>query len=143
MSLIANLQKSVPTDDCRLWTGGRSSAGYGLVGFEGSARYAHGLAYELHHPMELMPAGLVHSCGEKLCTNPAHLAPTETRTPIEERDKLVRLPDAAVYAIYYDPRKQKDIAAEYAIRPVMVRRIKHRKAWKHIVIESLPDEGRQ
>ena len=48
-----------------------------------------------------------------------------------------KLTDAQVLAIYEDVRFPKDIAFDYPVSEGMVRRIKKRKAWNHI----LPDNG--
>lgn len=123
-----------------MWTGARSSAGYGVTTLDGRLRYAHGVAYEMAHLLEEMPAGLRHTCGNRLCTNPAHLEATSFPVQEAEKDSLVRLPDIAVVAIYLDDRKQKDIAADYCCKPLIVRRIKHRKYWRHLPLEGIDNE---
>lgn len=62
-------------DDCWLWTGARSSAGYGQFWIDSRLEYAHRVAYELM--VELIPEGLVidHLCRVRNCINPKHLEP--------------------------------------------------------------------
>ena len=63
------------TETCWLWTGAKSSAGYGQISDRGRALYAHRLAYEwLVTPI---PEGLVidHLCRVRHCVNPDHLEP--------------------------------------------------------------------
>lgn len=62
-------------DGCWIWTGGRSTSGYGKVslGRRGSSGYAHRVMYELI--VEPIPDGwcIDHLCRNKLCVNPSHL----------------------------------------------------------------------
>lgn len=58
---------------CWIWTGGKTSAGYGLTRFDGKQRYLHRIAYTLC--VEEIPAGLHidHRCRVVDCCNPDHL----------------------------------------------------------------------
>lgn len=68
------MAKVEKTDGCWLWTGGKSSAGYGTFNM-GDDRYdyAHRISYRLH--VGPIPQGLVldHLCSNPACVNPAHL----------------------------------------------------------------------
>lgn len=61
-------------DECWLWQAGTGGRGYGQFHFDGRATTAHRVAYLLE--VGEIPSGmdLHHSCEEKLCCNPAHLA---------------------------------------------------------------------
>jgi hypothetical protein len=60
---------------CWEWTAGKTGHGYGNVSFDGKARVAHRVSYELL--VGAVPKGLEldHLCRNKACVNPAHLEP--------------------------------------------------------------------
>lgn len=60
---------------CWLWTGHRTSGGYGGVALSGRSLRAHRVAYELL--VGPIPEGLQldHLCRVRLCVNPDHLEP--------------------------------------------------------------------
>lgn len=64
-------------DDCWLWTGACSAAGYGQLGAGGrggTILYAHRISAEIH--LGPIPDGLhvLHRCDTPACVNPAHLS---------------------------------------------------------------------
>jgi hypothetical protein len=61
--------------ECWLWTGSKTTAGYGNLCIQRKWWYAHRLAYEL--VVGAIPPGLVldHLCRVRHCANPAHLEP--------------------------------------------------------------------
>jgi hypothetical protein len=67
------------TDGCWLWTGSRTSAGYGNLCIARTWHYAHRLAY--HLTVGPIPEGMVldHLCRIRHCCNPAHLEPVTNR----------------------------------------------------------------
>lgn len=71
--------KVVKTEDCWLWTGSRTTKGYGHLLVDGRFTQAHRLAYELE--VGPIASGLVidHLCRVRHCVNPAHLEPVTNR----------------------------------------------------------------
>lgn len=63
------------TSNCRIWTGARTTAGYGSLRHDGRTVYAHRLAYETE--VGPVPDGmeLDHLCRNRACYNPEHLEP--------------------------------------------------------------------
>jgi len=69
-------EKVDKADDCWLWVGGKSSAGYGTFNLgDQKYDYAHRVAYRLM--VGSIPEGLVldHLCRVRHCCNPNHLEP--------------------------------------------------------------------
>lgn len=67
-------RRVVKTPTCWLWTGSRISSGYGNIGLPNrGVAYVHRASYELH--IGPIPEGheIHHTCGNKVCVNPAHL----------------------------------------------------------------------
>jgi hypothetical protein len=65
-------------DDCWIWEGAKTTAGYGNLRVEGKVRYTHRLAYEEF--VGPIPDGLHldHLCRNVSCCNPDHLDPVSS-----------------------------------------------------------------
>lgn len=71
--LIRVLSRLVDDGDCRIWTGARSTNGYGEIMIDERPRPVHRIVYErLVGPI---PAGMYvcHHCDNRVCCHPAHL----------------------------------------------------------------------
>lgn len=68
--------------DCWVWTGAKSSAGYGQVRIDGKLHYTHRLTWE--SLVGSIPDGkeIDHLCRNRACCNPDHLEPVDRRTNI-------------------------------------------------------------
>jgi len=66
-------------DDCQIWTGSRTTSGYGLFWFDGNCVLAHRYGYQRY--VRDIPRGmhLMHSCENRLCVNPDHVALRKTK----------------------------------------------------------------
>jgi hypothetical protein len=58
---------------CWEWQGTRNEHGYGGVSVEGKWRKAHQVAWELTHGERPPGVGVLHTCDNPPCVNPAHL----------------------------------------------------------------------
>lgn len=136
------------TDDCWVWTAGRTPKGYGA--FYPHRRHqvaAHRWAYE--HFVGPIPDGMyvLHSCDNPPCVNPDHLSVGTQRDNIQqciERGRLTRanqkgaanprarLTDDDVRAIRDDPRTATAIASDYDMGLTAISRIKRRQSWAHV-----------
>jgi hypothetical protein len=60
-------------DGCWLWTGGRTTAGYGLLHDRGKPLYAHRLSWEVHRGAIPPNTEVCHTCDTPACIRPEHL----------------------------------------------------------------------
>ncbi|MFJ7023199.1 HNH endonuclease signature motif containing protein [Streptomyces sp. NPDC101117] len=77
------------TDTCWLWTGAKTSRGYGQFTTGGRTGMAHRWAYEDRNGP--IPGGLPldHLCRTPSCVNPAHLQPVTQRVNILRGESVV------------------------------------------------------
>lgn len=131
-------------DECWLWQGGVSSAGYGQFDKHGRKVGAHVVAYEALHGT--LPRGRVvrHKCDTPLCCNPAHLISGTHKDNADDRDKRGRyvplhgdangrttVNRATVIAIFLAVKQghsQAAVARAYQVKPSLVYDIVHRRA---------------
>jgi len=88
-------------NDCVLWTGAVKADGYGKRKVGGVDYLAHRYAYE--QAVGPIPSGmqLHHTCGERLCLNPAHMRPITVaeHAALHRRMEGLRLTDSEVAQI--------------------------------------------
>jgi hypothetical protein len=60
-------------NECWLWTGAKSSKGYGRFKVKGKLLAPHRIIYTLFNKNELMDLFVCHSCDNPPCCNPSHL----------------------------------------------------------------------
>lgn len=67
----SRVQKS---DGCWLWTGTKTTCGYGRIYIDGELRMAHRISWSIDNDREV-PEGLLvlHTCDVKSCVRPEHL----------------------------------------------------------------------
>lgn len=135
---------SYEDDNCLIWPFGRAANGYGQLGFEGRASFAHRAMCCLSHgPPPTPKHHAAHSCGRgKLgCVNPKHIS---WKTAVEnEADKIAhgtivrgnrhaasKLSEADVLAIRASVGVwQKDLAQQFGVNQVTISKILARKVW--------------
>jgi hypothetical protein len=143
---------------CWLWHGGKGGGGYGrfrLGGKRDGQIGPHIFSYRIHKGE--IPDGLfvLHECDNPACVNPAHLSlGTQKKNISDCRDRrrlkghfqngpdvrrrkgsahpVSKLTEAQIPAIRADGRANKLIAAEYGVDDALIKRIKDRRAWKHV-----------
>lgn len=133
-------------DECLVWPFGLHSTGYGQVRWKGQSTTASRvMCLMAHGPSPEGKPEVAHSCGNKLCVNPAHLRHaswTENsadkidhgRENFGERNGQAKLTVEKVrqiIALYQAGQKsQRQIAKMYGVRDTAISRIITGKRWK-------------
>jgi hypothetical protein len=86
---------------CWLWTGAKTSKGYGLLKIDKLNWRAHRVAYFLKH--DVMPPLLDHICQNRLCVNPEHLRAVSNRENVLAGSGLPALNAAKTHCKYGHP----------------------------------------
>jgi len=124
-------------DGCWEWTGARTADGYGVLLVDGSARYAHRLAWGLAHPAEAEDRRPVrHTCGNRGCVNDTHLFLGE----MDGASKLDEYLVAVIRERCAAGESQSRVARAYGVSPSMVSRIVAGTRWAWTVGLDLRDE---
>lgn len=134
--------KVVKTDCCWIWTGGRFQNGYGKITIDGKQQRAHRVAFEMEFGPLPEDALLEHTCGNRLCVNPAHLRIGGTRRvrvydPSRiNRSRVAKLSEDEVKDIRRQYAEhtmtQRDLATTYGVSLATVQSIIYRRSWKHV-----------
>jgi hypothetical protein len=149
---IANFWRKVSIageDECWLWLGGKSDAGYGRFCIRPKWFGSHQIAL-LITGVERPPGyNALHSCDNRLCCNPKHLrwgTLLENAKEMKARNRNVvkrgennnnaKLSEDDVRAIRCDTRAQTIIAKAYGVSQVSVSKIKRRLTW--IYVDDIP-----
>ena len=140
-----NVDRSGGPKSCWPWLGKRNRHGYGLTKF---AQLAHRIAWELARDARVpLGLGVLHSCDNPPCCNPAHLRPgtqkdngidasLRFRVPFGERNAAARLNDEKVREIRRrlgtGREFHREIAADFGVDRNTVSRIARGEAWRHV-----------
>lgn len=115
-------------DECWIWTGARTKAGYGQVYVKpGGREYVHRVAYKLW--IGPLPDDLQidhvksRGCVSRLCVNPRHLEPVTNATN-SRRGARSKLTDADVRAIRRAQGSLRAIGREFGVSHCTVLRVK-------------------
>ena len=136
--------KKASTDQCWIWVGGHTKAGYGVLRARGTQMYAHRVSYAIASGEAIpVPQTLVrHSCHTPTCVNPAHLSLGSKRSNwIDSRHTTYaaysgKLCDDDVREIrhrYDTGETQTSIAGDYPISISAISRICRRETWAYVV----------
>lgn len=131
---------------CLLWPFTKTGSGYGWLRLSNPRRgaMAHVVVCSAVHDAKISGIHEVgHSCGNKLCLNPAHLrwclhvdncADRKAHgTHLEgERVPHARLTEKQVSFIRASSLMQKELAAQFGCDPSNISAIKRRRSWKHL-----------
>lgn len=139
-------KKTHKTEGCWLFTGARSSNGYGNLWNGERLDKAHRVAYMLEKGP--IPEGLyvMHTCDNPLCVNPEHLVagtPKENsmdarrkgRIAKGERVSNAKLTEATVVEIrtlYVQGATYRELAAQFGVVPSTIWRALYGDNWRHV-----------
>ena len=128
---------------CWPWLGYQNKHGYGQYKLARKARWAHRVAYALHHNTE--PDGLVirHSCDNPSCCNPHHMLTgsladnvadrvARQRSAFGTKNCNAKLTEDAVRKIRKDSRPVQVIADEYGVHYSNISRVRRNESWTHV-----------
>jgi len=135
-----------PNSGCWLWDGGVNACGYGILGVFQRSTLAHRFSYQLHYGD--IPAGLnvLHRCDVPCCVNPEHLFLGTQNDNVQDMERKARsyhprgeahgrakLTESDVVAIRADTRASRAIAEDFGVSKLVIRHIKKRKLWSHVL----------
>jgi hypothetical protein len=145
-------EKVDKTDDCWLWTGSKTNAGYGLYGIRRNGRwkwrdYTHRIAYLLEHKEIPDKLHVCHHCDNPPCVNPDHLFLGTHNDNMQDAIKKGRLDntgekqgrskltwdDVKEIRLRYNPNKTwqaQRLAKEYGVYVPHIYKIWHNEIWK-------------
>ncbi len=134
------------SDECLIWEGCKTKAGYGITHIEGRQRYVHRLTYDMNNEA---PAGLLevcHKCDTPSCFNPRHLfsgTHLKNMQDAAEKDRWKRgedhfaavLTDDIVREIrrIHEEGKLKSIAERFGISITTVSEVLSSHCWSHVI----------
>lgn len=149
------------TDQCLIWPGMKEKAGYGRWYVGSLKKKAHRVIYCQHHGISLESIeGLVlrHTCDNRPCVNPKHLllgTQKDNVADMHERNRqgdfggekhaMSKLTEIQVLEIFAACKERKmshrALARMYGVNQRTIWRIAHKKGWKSVLNEEVPDVG--
>ena len=133
-------------DQCWMWTGSRTKAGYGQLSINAHKVYTHRLSLELHGTPIPPDALVMHTCDTPACVNPAHLRIGTDADNIADkvskrrhihgdthpRAKLRSGDIGEIRRLLASGLSQGEIATRYNVCPSLVSNIKTGRLWKSV-----------
>lgn len=83
-------KKTTRDGECWIWTGAKSSYGYGVFRYDGKLVFVHRASYELYRGPIPEDYCVCHTCDNRLCANPDHLFIGTNLDNIQDRDNKNR-----------------------------------------------------
>lgn len=129
---------------CLIWPFSVMKHGYGVVcGFDFSDRVSRVVCQLVYGDPPEGKNDHAHSCGNKLCINPAHIRWASHKENEEDKIKhdrltigikngMAKLTENEVVKIFHDKRRQHLIAKDYNISQSQVSGIKQRKTYRNV-----------
>lgn len=117
-----DLFHGITDEDCWLWMGSPTRAGYGQISVKGRHKYVHRISFELFKGPIIDDLCVLHKCDSPACVNPSHLTLGTHQENIKDRDNkgrngLLTIPASDVLKIreLYKQTKmtQKDLAIKF------------------------------
>ena len=138
------LSKIDKSGECHLWTGSKSSAGYGVITRKFTRVQAHRFSWEFHNKTKI-PCGLfvLHKCDNPICVNPKHLFVGGHQENVNDMIDRNRKKSHGKLILNVDQVKEikellnkgvpsNEIAKRFNTSPNSISRIKTGRNWKNI-----------
>lgn len=134
-------------DECWKWHGQKFGDGYGMAKYKTPSGQktepAHRAVYRIVHGSLPSKIFVCHRCDNRSCCNPAHLWQGSNLDNMQDMvnkgrsrkgpdSPRAKLTEAQALQIFHDDRPHEEIAADYPIQEMQVRRIKCKEAWRHL-----------
>jgi hypothetical protein len=115
--------------ECWICLKARLNSGYGVLGVDGWVRTIHRVAYELTYGPIAASMHIHHTCGNKLCVQPAHLVPLSPGAHSRLNAKLTWEDAGAIRARAEKGEPAASIALDYPVGVSAVRNVILGKTW--------------
>lgn len=139
--LIEERSIPVPGCGCWLWTGKRTSLGYGQIYIEGKSLYAHRMSVVAYRGEFIDRRVVAHKCDTPSCVNPSHLfvctqadniadCVKKHRTAAGERNGRRKLSKLNVEVIRASKERPTILSKKYGVTPYYITMIRKGERWK-------------
>lgn len=144
VSVRLSRKTAIQEDGCWLFTGAKSSFGYGVIIDGGRQKLTHRVSYQLHCGAIPEGALVCHTCDVRHCVNPAHLfIGTHDDNNKDKVDKGRQPHGSAIVNSKLSEQDARDIlrnvsethtaiAKRYGVAQSTVSRIKSGRRWKYL-----------
>jgi hypothetical protein len=148
LSARLTARRAVDSNDCWIWTGAKTSKGYGHLWFEGRLEYVHRLSAILFLSFAKDSDLCVrHDCDVPSCFNPAHLRPGTKAENMEDAARKGRMAKKLTPQAVLEIRRrlklgetQASVAEDYPVSKTTIGQIARGETWKHLP-EPEPEEA--
>ena len=142
------LSKVEKTDGCWFWMAGLNRTGYGQFAAAGKNIRAHRYSYEFHKGLIPKDMLVMHSCDQRNCVNPDHLAlgtdadnvhdaMQKNRHQKGESNGKCKLKESQVLEILSGDEPTDFFVEKFNISKEQVCKIRAGKQWKHLNREGI------
>lgn len=148
-------------NECWVWQGAKTTAGYGVIRINYILKYAHRLTWMLHYKSDIPKKGQIcHTCDNPPCCNPAHLFLGSQADNMKDAANKGRIKEKVHRGITHhtthlkekDIRKirhlgqtdipHQEIGNYFGISRMSVNDIIHKRTWQHIDPEYKPPKSK-
>lgn len=142
------VSKPLENNDCWLWAGSVTKAGYGSFWSESKFIYVHRYSYELHYGKIPDSLHVLHKCDTPRCVNPKHFflgtnednirdkvkkGRTKTGLKCGEANINAKLVENDILLIRQSTKNNSAIGREYNVSSACIAAIRLYKTWRHVV----------